>query len=248
MDKITELKQRLVKQASGLVCDNTKRQGAEGPGSEWGSWLGRVCLYREDEGLPMDENGDEMLPLAQICVEELPHVPEVLRGTRYLTLFVGADGGLFDEDLPAENGTGWLVREYTDEDRLVVKDLNDDEWDWIKPAPLKSFAIEEAYPDGETIPGKILREIIDLEKAGELPVGDGERWPEWLPEPDFEVCHIVGGYPIPIQGAPEFDPGYEFAVQITSDASDDLNIVDNGNLYLAKNRQDGAWQAYWDCY
>ena len=242
MDKITELKQRLVKQASGLVPDESGK-----PGAEWRSWLGRVCLYREGEGLPTDENGDEMLPLAQICVEELPYVPEALQGIRYLTLFVERDGRLFDEDFPAENGTGWLIREYTAEDELVVKelvvDLNDDDclWGWCKPTPLKSFHIEEEYP--EDIPDKIFCEIIDLKEAGELPDLD-----EWLPEPDFEVCHIVGGYPISIQGEPEFKPGYEFVVQITSNASDDLNIVDNGNLYLAKNRQDGSWQVNYDCF
>ena len=50
-----------------------------------GSWLGRVYLYREDEGLPLDDDKEEMYPLAQINVEQLPYVPEVLQGTKYLT-------------------------------------------------------------------------------------------------------------------------------------------------------------------
>ena len=45
-----------------------------------------------------------------------------------------------------------------------------------------------------------------------------------------------------------FGDGYEFMLQIASDEKANLNIVDNGNFYLAKNSQTGEWRLYCDFY
>lgn len=45
----------------------------------------------------------------------------------------------------------------------------------------------------------------------------------------------------------EFSPGFEFVLQIASDAKAQLNVVDSGAIFLAKNAASGAWE-YCDFY
>jgi uncharacterized protein YwqG len=47
-----------------------------------------VYLYRESEDIPIDSNGKAMLPLLQICLEGLPYIPDALKGSKVLTVFV----------------------------------------------------------------------------------------------------------------------------------------------------------------
>lgn len=100
MSKIDNLKNKIVRQATSFTAGEFK------PANE--SWIGNVYLYRNHEGIPLDNDGKQMFPLVQICLEGLSFIPEVLKEIKIITVFVG-------EEMPSEltlNGNNWLVRTY----------------------------------------------------------------------------------------------------------------------------------------
>ena len=234
--KIAEFKKRIVKPVSQLVAEIPHSPGwSVLHRDKVGSWLGRVYHYREDEGLPLDDDNEEMYPLAQINVEQLPYVPEVLQGTKYLTLFF-IDDFKFGEGIdpiynsPTENGHGWLIREYTADDKLVVKDFDKntaDQW-WFTSPSLRALPVMESYPDRfdsccDNIDFSDEEwEIYETETSDGFFLGDLQ----------------VGGYALSLQDILYFDPGYEFVIQITEFCG--------GRLYLAKNGRSGEWQIYYN--
>ena len=232
MKRIDEIKKILVKKATGFTTGGFKPTN-----SDTESWIGRVYLYKEDEGIPTDNNGKMMLPILQICLNGLPYIPEELKGTKALTVFVS-------EDMPgrlANNGNNWVIREYKEDDLLVLKDICNQSSP-VKPYPLKSQLIEEDYPvwDSGDIPMEIEDELVEMEDSGEIT--------DYYDYTDCFAGHKIGGYPNYIQSGIDFGDGYEFMIQIASDEKANLNIIDSGNFYLAKNSQTGDWRLYCDFY
>lgn len=76
---------------------------SEDPMTSW--FLKGVSLA--DEGLPTWK-GKPMFPLLQIRVDELPVIPDQLKGIALLVLFHNLEQHPFDEP----HGEGWLIREY----------------------------------------------------------------------------------------------------------------------------------------
>lgn len=232
MKRIDEIKKILVKRATGFTTGGFKPTN-----SYTESWIGRVYLYKEDESIPTDSKGETMLPILQICLDGLPYIPEAVKGTKVLTVFIS-------KDMPSRlstNGEDWIIREYTENDLLVIKDLSNPSSP-MKPFPLKSHLIEEDYPvwDSGDIPPEIEDELVEME--------DQEKISDYY---DYTECysgHKIGGYPCYIQSGVDFGNGYEFMIQIASDEKAHLNIIDSGNLYLAKNSQSGDWKLYCDFY
>ena len=70
----------------------------------------------------------------------------------------------------AYNGDAWVIREYKEEDVLVVKDIYMQSSSRIKPYPLKSQLITEDYPvwDSGDIPMDIEDELVEMEDSGEI--------------------------------------------------------------------------------
>ncbi|KAB3902573.1 MULTISPECIES: DUF1963 domain-containing protein [Bacteroides] len=232
MKRIDEIKKILVKKATGFTTGGFKPTN-----SDTESWIGRVYLYKEDEAIPTDNDGKTMLPILQVCLEGLPYIPDALKGTKVLTVFMS-------ENIPgrlSSNGNNWVIREYKEEDVLVIKDLSNQPSS-IKPFPLKNLLIEEDYPvwDSGDIPMEIEDELVEMEDSGEIT--------DYYDYTDCFVGHKIGGYPNYIQSGIDFGAGYEFVLQITSDEKANLNIIDSGNVYLAKNRQTGDWKFYCDFY
>jgi len=199
------------------------------------SWLGRVSLSRAGETLPLDDQDRPMWPLLQLYVPGLPLVPPSLANTQALTVFVG-------EELPmslAANGENWLVREYLLGEELVVNDL-------LHPAsplqalPLQAGPVVTDFPvwDDGGIPYPLLKELLALERAGTIP-----NYFDWVP---LHYGHKLGGWPTFCQPGIEFSPGFEFVLQIASDADAGLNVVDNGTIFLAKNATTAEWEFYCD--
>lgn len=232
MQTIEQIKKLLVKQAVELTTGGFKPTN-----SMTESWVGRVYLYKTDEEIPLDNHGDLMIPVFQLCLDDLPLIPNALKDTRALTVFIS-------KDLPMDltpNGENWLIREYGMDDELTVKDLANPD-SWIKPFPLKPQIVAEDYPvwDGGGIPGEIAAEILALEDSGAID--------DYFDVTENHYGHKVGGYPSFCQSDIDFGEGFEFVMQIASDEKAHLNIVDSGTIFLAKNVQTGAWKYYCDFY
>ena len=229
---VEEIKNKLSKKAvefstGGFKPANTDKE----------SWIGRVYLYKQNETIPLDNVGDLMFPLFQLCLTDLPFIPDALSKTKVITVFIAKN---FPKDLAA-NGDNWLLREYSFETDLLIKDLTNQN-SHFKSFPLKPELIENDYPvwDGGGIPGDIEDEIIELENSGVI-----ESYYDIV---ENHHSHKVGGYPTFCQSGIDFGDNFDFVLQISSDEKAHLNIVDSGTIFLAKNSKTGEWKFYCDFY
>jgi len=232
MNEINQIKKQIVKQATEL-----KTGGFKPTNSISESWIGKVYLYKENEGIPKDKNGELMIPLFQLCFENIPFVPKVFSDTKALTVF-------FSSDLPVDltlNGENWLIREYKKNDKLLVKELTNPN-SFLKAFPLKPEIINEDYPvwDGGGLSSELEDKILDLENSGEIE--------DYCDIAENQYGHKIGGYPSFCQPGIHFGDDFEFAFQIASDEKANLNIIDSGTIFLAKNIKSGEWKYYCDFY
>lgn len=198
------------------------------------SWIGMVPFALPQEELPVDASGKAMYPLLQINLSVLPSVPEVLHDIKMLSVFIS-------ESFAPEIGNHlhhFAIREYTHTDDLVLKKLIHPKSS-IQSFPLTFEPVENDSPswDAPDIPAKIADQISELEEDDEIEYFD-----------DIATLYYqtkVGGYPTYAQGSLGFPDGYKFAFQISSDEKANLNIVDSGRFYFAKNKATGQW--YVDC-
>ena len=253
---IAEIKNRLAKRATDLSA-----AGFKPTYSDKECWIGRVAFYKEDESIPMEADGTPMLPLLQLSLEGLPYIPDGLENTKMITVFISEDlptgrapsangpqhlpaapSANGPEHLPAglsANGHGWVLREYRKDDQLVNKRLENID-SYIRPFPLKTTFIPEDYPvwDSGGIPSDIEDQILRLEKAGEIT--------DYYDIIENNYGHKLGGYPTFCQSGIDFGEDFEFLLQIASDGKANLNIVDAGTIFLAKNKKTGDWRLYID--
>ncbi|OXA72055.1 hypothetical protein B0A67_09525 [Flavobacterium aquidurense] len=227
-----EIKLMLAKKATEFISGGFKPTNSI---SE--SWIGRVYLYHENEEIPLDNYGELMLPLFQLCLNQLPFVPKILEESKIITVFISKK---FPMDL-TPNGNNWVLREYKSLDNIVVKDLKNDT-SFIKPFPLLNRLIEEDYPVWEDpeIPDELSNKINQLEDSGVI-----DSYYDII---ENNYGHKIGGYATYCQSGIDFGEDFEFVFQIASDEKANLNIIDSGNIYLAKNRMTGDWVYYCDFY
>ncbi len=201
------------------------------------SWLGKVSLYRPNEGIPTNEAGEQMLPYAQFHLPSLPFNHPALADVRVLTLFMSRS--FPDEFEPM--GKNWVIREYSANEELVCKDLTV-AGSFLKAFPLKAEAVAEDYPlwDGGGVPRDIEIAVLELERAGAI-----ESYYDLV---THAYEHKIGGYPSFCQSGVEPDEDYEFVFQISSDAKINLNVVHSGSLMFWKSRTSGDWTVYYDFY
>jgi len=232
MNEIEKLKKALSKKATTFQSGGFKPTNSI---SE--SWIGRVYLYLENEEIPNDSKGKQMLPLFQLSLDNLPFIPDILSDTKLITIFIS-------KEIPMDltiNGNDWVIREYKDTSNIVIKDLKNEN-SLIKAFPLSSKLIEEDYPVWEDpeIPNDILDRIIELEDEGFI-----DSYYDMI---ENNYGHKLGGYATYRQSGIDFGQDYEFVLQIASDEKANLNIIDSGNFYFAKNRKTGEWMYYVDFY
>lgn len=232
MDEIEKLKKALSKKATTFQSGGFKPTNSI---SE--SWIGRVYLYLENEEIPNDSKGKQMLPLFQLSLDNLPFIPDILSDTKLITIFIS-------KEIPMDltiNGNDWVIREYKDTSNIVIKDLKNEN-SLIKAFPLSSKLIEEDYPVWEDpeIPNDILDRIIELEDEGFI-----DSYYDMI---ENNYGHKLGGYATYRQLGIDFGQDYEFVLQIASDEKANLNIIDSGNFYFAKNRKTDEWMYYIDFY
>ncbi|HEY1192610.1 DUF1963 domain-containing protein [Flavobacterium sp.] len=232
MNEIQKLKKIIAKKATKFITGGFKPEN-----SLTESWIGRVYLYNENEEIPFDNNGKLMLPLFQLCLDKLPYVPKTLEESKIITIFIS-------EDFPMglnKNGNNWVLREYENTNQIIVKDLKNNN-SFIKPFPLSYKLIEEDFPVWED--QNISNEIAD--KISKL--GNPEEITPYYNFLKNDYGHKIGGYASYCQSGIYYGEDFEFIFQISSDEKANLNIIDNGNLYFAKNRKTKEWLYYIDFY
>ena len=103
-------------------------------------------------------------------------------------------------------------------------------------------AVAEDFPlwDGGGIPDEVEQAILDLERSGRI-----ECYYDLI---NHCYEHKLGGYPSYCQSGIDVGDGFEFVMQIASDAKIGLNVVDGGKLMFWKHRDTGEWALYFDFY
>lgn len=232
MHEIEKIKKAIVKSATELVTGGFKPTNSTAE-----SWIGRVYLYKAEEEIPKDSNGNLMLPLFQLCLDNITNIPEVLADTKALTVFIS-------KEIPlalTPNGSNWLLREYKKSDILTIKDFANKN-SYIKPFPLRPQEVKEDYPvwDGGGLSDEMVDKISELEHSGIID--------DYHDITDNHYGHKLGGYPSFCQPGIDFGEDFEFVFQIATDEKANLNIVDCGTMFLAKNAKTGQWKYYCDFY
>lgn len=236
MKSISEIKEKIKRRATAFTTGgfrplNTLEE----------SWIGRVFAYKENEQIPLDIEGKEMIPLAQFYLPNLPYIPKQLEGIKLLTVFVSAQ---FGEPLEPM-GNHWVIREYTSLDEVLYKDLINKK-SFLKAFALKSEFLEEDYPlwDGGGLSHSEEEAILTLERNGIIE--------NYYKEVKHSYLTKIGGYPSYCQSGigvdDEYGEGFEYLFQISSDSKANLNVVDNGSLMFARNPKTKQWSLYYDFY
>lgn len=202
------------------------------------SWLGRVYLGRPGETLPLDARGRPMWPLLQLVLAGLPAVPALLAHTQALTVFVSQE--LPVDTKPTPNGQNWLLREYQLGEPLVLNELAT-ATSPLQPFPLQAGPLLTDYPvwDGGGA-DHLVEDVMALRRQGLIT--------SYYDLVENHHGHKLGGWPSFCQPGIEFSPGFEFVLQIASDAKAHFNVVDGGTIFLAKNAATGTWEFYCDFY
>ncbi|MCX2743303.1 DUF1963 domain-containing protein [Mangrovivirga sp. M17] len=229
---VEEIRKQIAKPATKFLTGGFRPQN-----SLEESWIGKVFTYQEEEGIPVDQNGNLMIPLAQLSLAELPYVPPIIESTKLLTVFIS-------EDFPEEfepMGNNWLIREYQDLNGIQLKGLVNENT-LVKPFPLKPEFVEDDYPlwDGGGLSSEMEDEVLELENLGVI-----ESYYDII---NHSYEHKIGGYPSFCQSGVDFGDHFEFVFQISSDQKANFNVVDNGSLMFSKNQITGEWNIYYDFY
>lgn len=190
---------------------------SEDPMTSW--FLKGVSLA--DEGLPTWK-GKPMFPLLQIRVDELPVIPDQLKGIALLVLFHNLEQHPFDEP----HGEGWLIREYaTLEGLQLLPELD---------TPYRAFPVQWLSVIDDAPGWEDAWDIIDLSC-----VNDDEQACDSFFE-DFN-CYRgtkVGGFPAEIQHGVGID---DFVFQVGSEEKVNWMWADNGISYFHRSSE-GGWR------
>jgi hypothetical protein len=185
------------------------------------SWFGGRGVGMPGEQLPTYQ-GEEMFPLLQINVTELPVVPPVLEGVELLVLFINRD---IPFDQP--HGEGWLIREYRSLDSLVALPAPE-----AKP-PVRAFPIRWTRVEGELPGWEDAWSLVDLTAVNE----DEEASEKFFDDLQNHPATKVWGYPTEIQ----HEVGIEdYVFQVGSEEKAQWIWADNGIGYFFR-RPDGSW-------
>ena len=172
----------------------------------------------------------------QLNLENI-ELPRIISDSKVITVFIS-------EELPmglTENGQNWLLREYKKYENLTIKELIHPNT-IVKSFPLKTKDVEEDYPvwDGGGLTSEVEDKILELEDSGIIE--------DYHDVTENHYGHKLGGYPSFCQPGIDFGEDFEFVFQIASDDKANLNFIDSGTLFFAKNRKTGKWRYYCDFY
>ncbi|MCT9843664.1 YwqG family protein [Leclercia adecarboxylata ATCC 23216 = NBRC 102595] len=219
-----------MKRESALVLEELRSQlrpasvaqvGGFRPGADpLTSWfLKGVCL--PGEGLPVWK-GQPMFPLLQIRTDELPVIPEQLKGIALLVLFHNREHHPFDQP----HGEGWLIREYATLEGLeLLPELETP----YRPFPVRWVSVNDDAPGWEDA-----WDIIDLSEVND----DTQASDSFFDDFNRYGGTKVGGYPMEIQHGVGIK---DFVFQVGSEEKVNWMWADNGIGYFHRSAE-GIWQ------
>lgn len=191
------------------------RPGAD-PLTSW--FLKGVCL--PGEGLPVWK-GQPMFPLLQIRTDELPVIPEQLKGIALLLLFHNREHHPFDQP----HGEGWLIREYATLEGLeLLPELETP----YRPFPVRWVSVNDDAPGWEDA-----WDIIDLSEVNDDTQASGSFFDDFNRYGGTKV----GGYPMEIQHGVGIE---DFVFQVGSEEKVNWMWADNGIGYFHRSAE-GIW-------
>ena len=205
------------------------------------SWIGKVFAYKEDEEIPLDKKGNQMFPLAQFYLPNLPYAHPSIKNTKLITVFVSAELPECFEDM----GDHWVIREYANLENIQIKNLENPN-SFINAFPLQAALDKNDFPlwDGGGLSIEDETEVLKLEEEGVIE--------DYFDIAEHNYDHKIGGYPSFCQSgigdADGFGEGFQFVFQISSDEKANFNVIDNGSLMFAKNNETNKWSVYYDFY
>lgn len=173
------------------------------------------------EGLPVWQ-GQPMFPLLQIRTDELPVVPDQLKGIALLVLFQNRENHPFDQP----HGEGWLIREYATLEGLeLLPELETP----YRPFPVRWMHVNDDAPGWEDA-----WDIIDLSTVND----DTQASDSFFDDFNRYSGTKVGGYPMEIQHAVGIE---DFVFQVGSEENVNWMWADNGIGYFHRS-EEGVWQ------
>lgn len=209
----------------------------------YSSWFGKVLLGLPNEKWPTSK-GEQMDPLCQINVSQLPYIPEELKDIEFITVFIGPN------ELPFNNvnGENWCLRSYKNINDLVpLEQINTTSQ--IISHPMKGQLIGEDYPSWDDfVDLKLNNKNINLPKQV---------------EDEFDDCFKniagfkIGGWPTLLQSEIYWAPDNQnlikpqFIFQIGSIPKCNFSWGDNGVGYFGRGTMDGQldeWVIDWQCW
>ncbi len=228
---IEEIRQAIVKPATRFVTGGFRPTNALEE-----SWIGKVSAFGTGETVPTDEQGEQMIPLAQLYLPNLPYLHPLLGATKLITVFIA-------DQLPEvfeAMGRRWVLREYTTLASVRLQDTNE-KASPLNPFPLRAERVDD-YPlwEDSGLSRTTVDAILALERSGSI----GSYYD--IIEHSYE--HKIGGYPSYCQSGVDFGEQVEFVFQISSDGKANFNVIDNGSLMFAKHTVTGEWSIYYDFY
>lgn len=163
-----------------------------------------------------------MFPLLQIRTDELPVIPEQLKGIALLVLFHNREHHPFDQP----HGEGWLIREYATLEGLeLLPELETP----YRPFPVRWVSVNDDAPGWEDAWDMIdLSEVNDDTQASDCFFDDFNRYGGTK----------VGGYPMEIQHGVGIE---DFVFQVGSEEKVNWMWADNGIGYFHRSAE-GIWQ------
>lgn len=199
------------------------------------SWIGKVCWKKANEEKPTDEDGKEMIPLLTLFLDESLYIPEELNNYKLITVYMSDSVFNFsDRTLLADK---FLIRKYENIDELIRCDETSD---YLSAFPLVPEQIDDDCP--------VYDDITYDENYEDFVLKKEDEGFDYLDVCDCHFGHKLGGYPAGIQGGMGWQEGFSFVLQIFSDEKAGLNVVDNGALYFAYNKEQDKWEIHCDFY
>jgi uncharacterized protein YwqG len=231
--ELTQIYQEIDKALRTASCATLKPIKSIKEMSDPCSLFGGITHGSGDEDWPFAD-GKPMLPLFQLDIKELPHIPKQLKPYDFLTVFISHSPVT---SFLSNNGEGWLIRTYSDKSSLIPITPPPQLESKIKPCLITWSRSKKDAPDWEDA-----WEITDVSPINNTTDGIDLYYERYE---NFDGTKI-GGWPSLIQTELSY-PSKAFVFQIASEPEADWMWGDAGIGYFGLSEK-GHWMLEWQCY